>query len=65
MSSKLNIRNKGICNLVKIRAYYSAAIKAHQILHNPNKFATDKAKTAMQIKAIKKIREMCPPQVNI
>lgn len=65
MSGKLNCRDKGICNLVKIRAYYTAALKAFQILNYPEQFATNKAKTALQIKAIEKIRQMCPPQVRI
>ena len=62
MSGKLNERDKGICNLIKIRAYYSAAIKAHNILTYPDKFASDKPKVALQIRAIKRIREICPPR---
>ena len=51
-TGKINCRDKSSCNLIKLRAYFTAALLAHKILRNP----TDNLETELTIKAIEKIK---------
>lgn len=59
MSGRINVRDKGICQLIRIRAYYSASLKAYQILNFPDKYITDNNKASLQIDAIQQIYDVC------
>ena len=52
-TGKLNCRDKSCCNLIKLRAYFTAALLAHKILANP----TDSIETQLTIKAIERIKK--------
>lgn len=53
-NSKINIRDKSKCALTKIRAVYTAALKAHKIINNPeNSYINRKT-----VEAISKINEL-------
>ena len=57
-TGKVNKRDKSHCNLLKVRAYYAAALMANRILQNKDKII-DKNTTALQIRAIEKIKKIC------
>lgn len=51
-TGKINQRDKSCCNLIKLRAYFTAALTAQKILANP----TDNCETELTIKAIERIK---------
>lgn len=64
INGKLNERDKSKCNLVKVRAYYAAALLANKILQKKdNKSAHNTI--ALQIRAIEKIKIMCERDLNL
>ena len=56
-SGKLSERDKSMCNLVKIRAYYCAALQAQKIIRK-DYTCVDNNTIALKIRAIKKIKEL-------
>ena len=57
-NGNLSERDKSMCNLVRIRAYYCAALQTHKILQSDN-IQSDNNLIALKIRAIKKIKEIC------
>lgn len=53
-TGQINYRDRSACELIKLRAYFTAALKAHKILENP----TDSLETEMTIRAIEKIKTL-------
>ena len=53
-NGKINVRDKSKCELTKIRAVFSAALRAHKILSDPS----DSPENSKAIIAIKKIQEL-------
>lgn len=64
LNGKLNERDKTKCNLVKLRAYYAAALTANKILQNSNNTLSSKT-IALQIRAIEKIKQICETELNL
>ncbi len=55
-NKKVSERDKSHCNLMKVRAYYASALLANKILKETSN--TNKEATALQIRAIEKIKRM-------
>ena len=60
VNNNLSQRDKSMCNLIKLRAYFTAVIRAQYIInHKTNIDPSNKNKIALQIKAIEKIKSIC------
>lgn len=64
LNGKLNERDKSKCNLVKVRAYYAAALLANRILNNQSNISNPNT-VALQIRAIEKIKKICEKELNL
>jgi sulfatase maturation enzyme AslB (radical SAM superfamily) len=53
-NGKINMRDRSKCELMKIRAIFSAALAAHKITHNP----VDNYENSLTVKAIQKINDL-------
>lgn len=66
VNGKINERNKSMCKLIMIRAYYSAALQAQKIIANGDNIdESEKNKVALQIRAIEKINDICQKELFI
>ncbi len=60
VNGNLSERDKSMCNLVKLRAYFSAILCSQYILNNKNKIEKlDRNKIPLQIRAIERIKKIC------
>lgn len=59
VNNNLAIRDKSACNLIKLRAYFSAVLKAHNIIRNKANLSQDNDVIALEIKAIENIKTIC------
>lgn len=59
VNNNLAIRDKSACNLIKLRAYFSAVLKAHNIIRNKANLSEEKNAIALEIKAIENIKTIC------
>lgn len=59
VNERIDIRDKSMCNLIKTRAYYSAAMWAHKILNLSTNSDIEQTKIALKIRAIEKIKQLC------
>lgn len=64
LNGKLNERDKSKCNLLKVRAYYAAALLANRILKNKDRISKPNT-VALQIRAIEKIKKICEEELNL
>ncbi len=64
LNGTLNNKDKSKCNLVKVRAYYAAALLANRILKNKDKISNPNT-VALQIRAIEKIKKICEEELNL
>lgn len=60
----MNQRDHSKCNLVKVRAYYAAALIANRLLQNNGSFANPNT-AALQIRAIEKIKKQCESDLGL
>ncbi len=63
-TGKVNVKDKSKCNLLKVRAYYAAALLANKILRNTDT-SVDTNTIALQIRAIEKIKEICERELEL
>lgn len=64
VNGMLSERDKSMCNLVKIRAYYCAALQAQRIIQKGDNIPeSEKNKVGLQIRAIEKIKEICEKEL--
>mgnify|MGYP005894002207 FL=1 len=64
VNGKLNKRDKCKCRLMKVRAYYAAALLANRIAKSGNtKNPSDSKIMALQIRAIEKIKKICEEEL--
>lgn len=63
-NGRMNQRDHSKCNLVKVRAYYAAALIANRLLQNNGSFANPNT-AALQIRAIEKIKKQCESDLGL
>lgn len=60
VNNSLSERDKSMCNLIKLRAYFSSVLCANRILQNHRQLnMVDKNRISLQIRAIQNIKEIC------
>lgn len=65
INNSLSERDKSMCNLVKLRAYFTSVLCANRILNKSKDLEEiDKDTIVLQIKAIEKIKKICERELN-
>ena len=62
-TGKVSVRDKSHCKLLKVRAYYAAALLTHRILANKDNIKGSPT-VSLQIRAIEKIKKICEEELK-